>query len=144
MPTAEKYQQTQIMTASPMSLVVMMYDDCIQTLERAERAFALPNPQRIEAINSAILHAEDVITELAVSLDMEKGGEIARNLHRLYDFMIYHLSQANTRKEVNRVTEVRRMLCELREAWQKVREQEPGYDESSHCAKPRSMIAVNG
>lgn len=141
-PTA-KYQQTQVQTASPMDLILMMYDECIQTLERAEKAFAIDSPERYQEINNQILHAEDIITELSVALDMEKGGEIANNLHRLYDFMLFHLSNANTNHVVKPVTDVRAMMQEMREVWQKVAENEPEREESEAFAGPQTGISVN-
>ncbi len=144
MYNARKYHETQVMTASPMQLIVMMYDECIQTLDRAEAAFGMEEPDRIQNINNNILHAEDIITELAVSLDMEKGGEIAKNLHRLYDFMIFHLSQANIKHELQPIREVRKMMGELREAWGKVADQEPQRDETATVELGKRSILVNG
>lgn len=143
MPAANKYLETQIMTASPMQLIIMLYDECIQSLEKAEKAFSLPEEDKIESINNNILHAEDIITELAVSLDMEKGGEIAHNLHRLYDFMLEHLSDANVNKKSDNVTEIRKMMQELRDSWGKVAEQEP-QAESDFVPSRKSSIMVNG
>ena len=144
MYNARKYQETQVMTASPMQLVIMMYDECVQSLERAENAFNTEGPDRIQHVNNHILHAEDVITELAVSLDMEKGGEIAKNLHRLYDFMIFHLSEANVKQKIEPIREVKKMMHELREAWSKVAEQEPQRDDLSGVGLSKSSILVNG
>ncbi len=114
------YQQMDINTASPMQLVIMLYDEAIKSLDKAERAFSIEDPSRIEEIGNHLLHAQDCITELAISLDMEQGGEISHNLHRLYDFMINHLSEANVQKKEKNVQDVRNILKELREAWQEV------------------------
>ncbi len=122
---ATSYQQTDVYTASPMQLVIMLYDECLRSLEKAERAFNIDGPQRIEEVGNNLLHAQDAITELAISLDMEKGGEIAHNLHRLYDFMIHHLSQANIEKSVKPIKDVQKMMADLREAWVEVSKQEP-------------------
>ncbi len=120
MNNVRAYRETDVKTASPMQLIIMLYDECLRTLEKAERAFDLDEPERIEAVNTHLLHAQDVITELAVSLDLEKGGEIAANLHNLYDFMVNHLSEANVQKDLKRVKDVHKMMSELRESWQEV------------------------
>ena len=124
MSHTENYRDTQIMTASPMELIIMLYNDCIQSLEKAENAFNSEDPNKIEQINNYILHSQNVITELIVSLDMEKGGEIAVNLERLYDFMISNLSNANVVKIASPITEVREMMIDLREAWLEISSQE--------------------
>jgi flagellar secretion chaperone FliS len=119
------YQNTTIKTATAMELVLMVYNECITTLEKAEKAFDIEGPERIERIGNNLLHAQDCITELALSLDMEQGGEIAENLSRLYDFMTRHLSQANVKKEKTPVTEVKEMMLELRGSWEQVAQQAP-------------------
>jgi len=134
--TAKNYQQMNVMTASPMELIIMLYDECIRSLAKADQAFTISGPERIEAINNSLLHAQDIITELAVSLDIEKGGEIAGNLQRLYDFMVNHLSQANIAKDRMMILAVRKMMIELREAWQDVSKQEA-------TAQPQAPLAVN-
>ncbi|MDD2235978.1 MAG: flagellar export chaperone FliS [Kiritimatiellae bacterium] len=119
------YQQTDVMTASPMQLVLMLYEECIRSLEKAEKAFRQEDPARIEIIGKNLLHAQDVITELAISLDMENGGEIAENLHRLYDFTLSHLSTANVQQKLQPVRDVIVIMTELKEAWTEVAKQEP-------------------
>ncbi len=123
MPSTETYRSTHIMTATPMELITMLYDECISSLLKAEEAFKIEGPDRFQEISNNILHAQDVITELSVSLDMEKGGQIAANLQRLYDFMITHLCSANTRKVLQPLKEVREMMIDLGKTWKQVAEQ---------------------
>ncbi len=120
MATTENYRQTQITTASPLQLIVMLYDECVRALKRAEEAFAIEGTDRIEQVNNNLLHAQDIITELAVSLDLEKGGQIAQNLDRIYDFMIMRLSHANTHKDLQAVVEVRELVTDLQDGWQQI------------------------
>ena len=133
MTTSNKYQQMNVTTASPMELVLMLYDECIRSLEKAEQAFGIQGPERIELINNNLLHAQDIITELAVSLDMEKGGEISGNLQRLYDFMVHHLSHANVQKIAKPITDVKKMMADLRDAWREV----------AHKEAPRETAPIN-
>ncbi len=131
MASTDNYRETQIRTASPMELIIMLYDECIRSLNQAEESFKIEGPNRLQEINNCLLHAQDIITELAVSLDMEKGGAIARNLQRVYDFMIFHLAKANTSKQLKPITEVRDMLIEFRETWQQVAQKEPQREPTS-------------
>lgn len=129
MADMNKYQETAVTTATAMELVLMVYDECIRCLERAEEAFGLDSPDRIEIIGNNLLRAQDTITELSLSLDLEKGGEISENLSRLYDFMTHHLSQANVRQELKPVLDVKQIMVDLRDAWSTVAEQEPTAEE---------------
>ena len=140
MTTARKYQEMNVMTASPMELILMLYDECIRSLEKAEEAFSVEGPERIERINNSLLHAQDIITELAVSLDLEQGGEIAQTLQRLYDFMVNHLSRANVTKAIKPVRDVKDMLKELRDAWREISKEEDPREDSP---KTNMMSNIN-
>lgn len=139
----QTYKQNIILSASPMELIVMLYDEAIKSLSSAESAFRMDGPEKIQEINNSLIHAQDVITELAVSLDMEKGGEIALNLHRLYDFMLDHLAGANASKTPKPVEEVKNLLCELRESWKQVAEKEP-HREAPASGRQTGNIIIAG
>ena len=130
MAELNEYQKTAVTTATAMELVLMVYDECIRSLEKAEEAFKIETPDRIEMIGNNLLRAQDTITELSLSLDLDRGGEISENLSRLYDFMTHHLSQANIRQELKPILEVKELMVDLREAWGTVAEQEPAADEN--------------
>ena len=119
-----KYVANQVLTASPAELILMLYDEGIRALKKAEAAFAIDTPERFEAIHNHLVHTQDVIRELVLSLDMEKGGDVAKNLKPVYDFMLRHLIHANQEKKLQPVVDVREMLTTLREAWQQVLEKE--------------------
>ncbi|MGB4006908.1 MAG: flagellar export chaperone FliS, partial [Halanaerobiales bacterium] len=68
--------------------------------------------------NNKLKKTGDIISELMVSLDMEQGGEIARNLYNLYDYMNRRLIQANIRKDPALVDEVINLLSSLKESWE--------------------------
>ena len=134
-----KYVANQILTASPGELLVMVYDEGIRTLKKAEAACAIEGPERIEMINKHLLHAQDVLVELSLSLNMEKGGEVATNLARLYDFMQRHIRKANVEKSLQPITEVRELMTTLRDAWQQILEKE----QTAQDAAPRLNFTNN-
>lgn len=111
------YQRTQVDTASPARLVVMLYDGAIRFLRQGQIAMQQGNREKQ---NHYLVRAQRVITELASSLDMEAGAEIAANLMALYRFMHEQLVLANLQDDVDKVQKVREMLESLREAWAQV------------------------
>lgn len=122
----EIYRNNEILSASPIELIIMLYDEGVNALKRAEAAFDInDDKERIEAIHTHTLRAQNVITELACALDMEKGGEIAKNLDRLYDFMLNHLTTANVDKTRKPVSEVLQILADLRNTWVQAKENMP-------------------
>ena len=56
-------------------------------------------PKNIESFGKCIQKTQEIISELMVSLDMERGGEIAKNLMSLYVFFNAELMNANIKKD---------------------------------------------
>lgn len=107
----DQYRQTSIQTAPPEQLVVMLYDGAIRSLEQAKLAI-----QSGKDPSEAIAKAQDIIAELAASLN-HSAGEIAGNLSQLYNFWIQRLFQAQIHREAVMIDEVNNMARDLREAW---------------------------
>jgi flagellar protein FliS len=75
------------------------------------------DPAKIEQISKAILKAQELITELIVSLDFEQGGDIAKSLFALYTWFNEELLGGNIDKNPKRIKAVREMVGDLRGAW---------------------------
>lgn len=111
---AGAYKNQSIETADRGKLLLMIYDHCIKYCKVAIDSI---NSHNIEGRTKAIFKIQDGITELICSLDFDKGGEIAKNLYRLYDFYNRHLVEANVKNSVKHIEDVQNMLLELRSAW---------------------------
>lgn len=111
----QKYKVAQYSTASPEQLLLMLYDGAIKFARQAKKEMEEKN---IEGANNKLKRTEDIINELMVSLDMDHGGEIARNLYNLYDYMNRRLIQANIRKDPSLVDEVINLLNSLKKSWE--------------------------
>lgn len=117
----QSYQQVSTQTASPGHLVVMLYDGAINFLERALSGFTLEDPLEFNTtISNNILRAQQILTELNCSLDMERGGEISTTLRRLYHYMDDRLTQSNLTKSREGIDETIRHLTVLRDAWREM------------------------
>jgi flagellar secretion chaperone FliS len=110
------YKETKIRTASQGQLIVMIYDEAIKQIDLATAAMEA-DTRKLDAIHNAIVKAQDLITELAASLDFDRGGDIAKSLFSLYMFFRGQLLEANVKKKSETLVSVRSMLAELREAW---------------------------
>lgn len=109
----EQYRATQVQTASQRTLIIMLYDGAIRFSRQAQAAMAARD---FEAVNTALLRAQDIVTELALTLD-HGAGEIAANLFRIYEYVHRRLVEANVHKDAAPIDEVLRLLSMLREAW---------------------------
>lgn len=124
------YRQTRVTTASQGKLIVMLYDEAIRQIEQAKQLLE-SDGIAYDRVNGAIGKAQDIITELTVSLDLENGGEIAQNLFRLYRFFNNQLVEANFKKEKEPLENVRSFLIQLRDAWKEIADKGAGPDRSS-------------
>ena len=116
------YQKTAIETVDNLKLVVMCYDAVVRDLQEAK---TLHESHSMEATYGKIRHAQDIVTELLVGLDYERGGEISINLSRLYNFVLRQLIGINSRQETTVYDSLIHILSELRGAWEQIRRDNP-------------------
>jgi flagellar protein FliS len=121
MDAYRQYQTQAVSTASPAQLVQMLYQGALGAVTRAEQVLTDGGTGSIEAAHTDLVKAQDIITELAVSLDHEQGGDIAANLASLYTYCLEQLQQANLHKDAGPLPPVRNILAELSDAWGRMR-----------------------
>ena len=110
---ASAYREREVMTATPARLVVLVYDHVLANLNRAKVA---RDAKRVDVQLEAIGKAREGITELLVTLDLEKGGAIAQQLQALYTFMLTELVDG-AKMDAKRFDRIVAMVMDLREAF---------------------------
>ena len=115
--SARQYQQAQFQTVDRGQLLLMMFDGGDRFLGQAEQKLTGGD---VPGFLHSLGRAQAVIAELLSTLDHQKGGEIARNLERLYRFMLDHLLEANLNKSSRHVGQVRRTLGIIGGAYREV------------------------
>lgn len=113
------YRETSIRTAGGGRIIVMLYDEAIRRLDDALRLLD-SNDKRLDKVNAALIKTQDIITELTVSLDFDRGGEIAQRLYSLYMYFNRTLLDANFKKDPAPIRVVRKMMNDLRESWAEI------------------------
>jgi flagellar secretion chaperone FliS len=111
---ANEYRKGAVTGASPLKLVVMLYDGALRFMEAGKHAMAAKN---LEKQNAELQKAQRIVTELMACLDMEHGGEIAQNLFALYSYVLNELVQANINDEPEGVDRAIAVMSELRMSW---------------------------
>ena len=109
------YRKSQIDTASPGKLIVMLYEGAIRFMNEAKDHLG---EDEVEKANNRLLRAQDIVSELMMSLNMKEGGEIASSLYRLYDYLKWRLVEANMSKDTAPIDEAIRIMSSLKEAWE--------------------------
>ena len=113
----QQYRATKVGTASPVDLVVMLYQGVVRFtragIEATERG-------DVQASHKAFVRAQDIIAELIATLDHDRGGEVAKQLLALYDYAFRRLIEANCKKDVAPAREVIQIVRDLGMAWQEL------------------------
>jgi len=112
---AQAYANTQIQTASSVQVIVLLYDGAISSMKLAQEGMSTLNFQDKARFLDRALR---VIGELSASLNMEEGGNIAKDLRRMYEYIQFEMTQANLKNEPHRLEGPIRCLSVIREAWQ--------------------------
>ena len=115
--TATDAFRSEVTRARPTKVVVMLYDEALAALSAAIEAM---KQNEIEERCNCVNVVTEIIGTLHMSLDMERGGEIAEQLGSLYRFILAQLIGINIRSDVAGAQKVIELLKPLREAWVEV------------------------
>ena len=123
-PGVRDYRSTQILSSRPERLILLLYDGAIKFIHQGQQAL---EKEQLEQAHNSLIRAQNILVELMGSLNFEKGGEIASNLFRIYEFMHYTLVQANIKKKPEPLGRICEQLKQLRESWfQALKNEESG------------------
>lgn len=125
---AQHYVQTQVRSSSPLELVVLLYDAALRATANAVDAMQRKDiPARRESMSKALA----IISELQSTLNLDKGGDVAVQLDRLYSWMTDSLVQATVQQDATPIHDVRRVLETLRDGWSQIAAARPAAPESA-------------
>lgn len=107
--------ETGVVDASPLKLIVMLYDGAITACIQAQQAIQQQDiARKAECLTKAVSIIE---SGLRVSLDQRAGGQIAQSLDQLYQYMTRSLLQASLHMDAGQVEEIKQLLMGLKSAW---------------------------
>lgn len=112
--SAARYVQDSISTASPGRLLVMLYDRLALDLARAGEALEAHDRQ---SAHTKLIHAQDIVAELASSLDHSAGWKGSHNLAAIYTWLSSELVRVNVRGDVAKLRACQEVVEPLRESW---------------------------
>jgi flagellar secretion chaperone FliS len=101
-------------TVAPAQQIVLLYEGAIRRIKQAQSAVLA---QRVGDRCRAVHKATAIIEGLQSCLDHERGGEIARNLDRIYTHVVFRLQRINLTNDPAICDEVIALLDQLRSAW---------------------------
>ena len=111
------YKKASVNTLDQTKLIIMLYDGAIKNA-----SFAVEHMKsgQIEKVHDCLIKTKNIVTELMATLNMDRGGDIAKNLQSLYSYMFSQLIEANMNKKTEPVVVVIDLLKELRAAWTQI------------------------
>ena len=145
------YKKASVNTLDQNKLIIMLYDGAIKN---ANFAVEYIKSGEIEKVHDSLIKTKNIVTELLATLNMEHGGEIAKNLKSLYSYMFSLLIEANMEKKSEPVLNVIDLLKELRGAWVQIREKKKPEEKKGNAsdqdmmqnyqANPEKRIKITG
>ena len=132
------YKKAAVNTLDQNKLIIMLYDGAIKNA-----SFAVEHIKsgEIEKVHNCLIKTKNIVTELMATLNMEQGGDIAKNLQSLYSYMFSQLIEANMEKKFEPVLVVIDLLKELRAAWVQINAKNKA--ETNKRNIPESMLQNN-
>ncbi|HML16508.1 MAG TPA: flagellar export chaperone FliS [Bryobacteraceae bacterium] len=113
----DHYLESEVLSADPVKLVLMLYRAAIEATATARRHLAAGE---IRERSRQITRAWRIVRELSRSLDPQAGGEIGAELARLYPYMQRRLIEANMHQIDAPLAEVEQLLTTLLEGWSSI------------------------
>ena len=127
------HMQQSILTADPLELVVLLYSGLQDSIGQARQCVRLGD---IAGRSAAVSRALEILAELSNSLNRDRGGDVAENLSKLYDFASTRLQEGNFRQEDAPLAEAEQVVITLLSAWREIRPTRNHQDSSGEELPP--------
>ena len=115
----DEYLETQVMTATPLQLHLMVIDGAIRYATQAEEAL---QENDFETSHFALNRSREFVTELIGGLDQERSDEIVNRLKSLFMFVYQNLVNADMKRDVSMARDALKILKMHRETWMELGE----------------------
>jgi len=112
-----EYKKSVIQTTDRVQIIMMLYDGAVNYLRLARQDIENGD---IMSKGARISKVTTIITELSNALDMEKGGEISKNLRSIYDFVLRRLIHANLKNDIKAIDEAQEVISIIRDGWREM------------------------
>lgn len=112
---AAAYKQTNINTASPAELTLMLYDGAVKFCNMAIIALEKGD---LEKCNFNIAKTKKIIVEFRTTLNFDY--EVSKDFDRIYDYIYWVLTQANVKKDKELLEEALKRIREMRDTWREL------------------------
>lgn len=135
----KQYNNVHVSTVDKGRLLLMLFDGCLKFLKHAKVGLETKD---ISKFAKYLSKSQAIISELMLTLDFEKGGDIAKELDSLYDFMLFYLTEANIEKNPTKIQKVIDLLGTITSAYREVIEGEASSGASKELSTEEALSAA--
>lgn len=115
------YLENMVLTANPIKQVILLYEKAILCLEEAMELMEVSSedPEQVKRKYEALGRATEILVVLNSTLNMERGGEIAKNLREIYEALISDIVRITAKgDEPETLKKMVKILSDLKEGWE--------------------------
>jgi len=112
--TAGHYLETEVMTASPQRLQYLLIEGAIRAIERGRSQW---HEKRDEEACESLIRAQEIVTQILTGLNREAGQPLVRKVASIYLYVFRTLSEAQLRRDEEKLDDVLRVLQTERQTW---------------------------
>jgi flagellar protein FliS len=116
----KKFIRNMVETASPMQLIILLYDGALQWLVMAKQELKKNNETNLPNWSNYanfMGKAHDIVTHLQDSLDHSQAPEFSDKIFDLYDFIKSSISKASAFKKEADLDNAYKLLKDLKTTW---------------------------
>ncbi|MFN4320317.1 MAG: flagellar export chaperone FliS [Aquificaceae bacterium] len=118
------YLENMVLTSNPVMQVILLYEKAIACLEEVREIMekGIKDYEGVKAKYEALGRATDILTVLKATLNIEQGGEIAKNLSEIYQALLNDLVRITVegKDEPETISKMVNVLKDLKESWEEV------------------------
>lgn len=115
----KSYRQVDTVGKSQIDLIIQVYSGAIQSLTAGREHYGA---DEFDAGYLQVEKSRKFLTHLYTTLDFEQGGEVARNLGKLYAFCMNELDVIEATKDISRIDSCIKVLGTLKQGWEQIRQ----------------------
>jgi flagellar secretion chaperone FliS len=113
----DEYLVTEVMTATPQKLHLMLIDAALRQCERARRLWTEGDDN---GAGRSLERSQEIVSELLASLNYGENPELTGRIAGIYNFVFRSLVAAHIHREENSLADAVRLLEIERETWKQI------------------------
>ena len=116
----DNYLQTEVMTAAPQKLQLMLIEAAIRQGKQALNLWQQADAETDDRIGDTLVRCQQIVTELLCGLNPEQDRELVRRVASIYLFVFRSLTEAHLQRDQQKLVDALEVLEVERETWREV------------------------